>query len=347
MTYPADVAPIRPEERFDQERVADYLRPHIPEVGDTPITFLQFPGGKANLTYLARIGDEFELVLRRPPLGPTAPGSHDMAREFAVLSRLWRAFPKAPRAYVLCEDETVMGKPFFAMERRTGVVIREAWPDGFDTGLRVRTAEDLVDTLGQLHLVDYSELGLGDLGRPDGFVERQVAGWTKRWHLSKEIDLPAMEELADHLARAVPAPQTAVLLHNDFKLDNTMVRLDGTLEAVFDWDMATLGDPLVDLGTAIAYWADPDDATFLIFGDSVVSLSPYLSREAVADRYAGQTGFDVSDLAFYVGLAMFRLTVIIQQIYIRYVRGQTSDERFAGLGAVVPELAAAGLAAVS
>ncbi len=347
MTYPVDVAPIREDETFDRERVAAYLHANLPDVGDRPITFLQFPGGKANLTYLARVGDDLELVLRRPPLGPVAPGSHDMAREYSVLARLWEVFPKAPRAYLLCTDEEVMGKPFFVMERRRGIVIREAWPPGFGDETRRRTAVDLVDTLAALHLVDYESLGLADLGRPEGFVARQVAGWTKRWHLAKEHDLAAMDELGSYLEANVPEPQRAVLLHNDFKLDNTMVRVDGTLEAVFDWDMATLGDPLVDLGTALAYWADPDDATFLIFGDSVVSLSPYLSRDDVAARYAGRTGFDVSTLDFYLALAMYRLTVIIQQIYIRYVRGQTRDERFAGLGAVVPALAEAGLAGVT
>ena len=344
MGFPEDTAPIRPEERFDEVVVADYLRRNVPEVAGAEITFAQFPGGKANLTYQVRAGD-LELVLRRPPLGPVAPGSHDMAREHQVLSVLWSAYPRAPRAYHLCTDGSVMGKPFFVMERRRGVVIRDSWPVGFPAGMRRPLAEDLVDALGELHLVDFEALGLGGLGRPEGFVARQVAGWTDRWHRAKTGDVAAMDELAALLAADVPAPQAATLLHNDFKLDNTMADFDGRVVAVFDWDMATLGDPLVDLGTALAYWADPDDPAFLIFGDEAITLAPYLSKGEFVDRYAAHTGFDVSSVKFYEALALFRLTVIIQQIYVRYVRGQTSDERFAALGELPPQLAEAGLAA--
>ena len=346
MRYPEDTAPIRADERFDEARVAAYLREHVPEViGD--VRFAQFPGGKANLTYLARAGD-LELVLRRPPLGPVAPGSHDMTREHRVLSVLWQAYRRAPRAYHLCTDEEVMGKPFFVMERRHGVVVREDWPADFPAGDAIRRsiAEDLVDALGELHRVDYAAIGLGELGRPDGFVPRQLDGWSQRWELAKTEDLAEMEELSGALRDDIPAPQAATLLHNDFKLDNTMVDYDGRVEAVFDWDMSTLGDPLVDLGTALAYWAHPDDATYLIFGDNAVTLAPYLTRDEVTARYAAGTGFDVSRVDWYLALAYFRITVIIQQIYVRWVRGQTQDERFAALGDLVPVLARAGLAAV-
>ncbi len=345
MTYPEDTAPIRADERIDEDRVARYLRRHVPEIGDATVRFSQFPGGKANLTYLATAGD-LELVLRRPPHGPVAPGSHDMAREHRVLAALWQAYPRAPRAYHYCEDPDVMGKEFFVMERRHGVVIRDSWPDGFpdDGAVKRRLAEDLVEALAELHLVDYEAIGLGDLGRPEGFVDRQVAGWTKRWDLAKTVDVPAMDELARVLGRSVPEPQRATQLHNDFKLDNTMADFAGNVVAVFDWDMATLGDPLVDLGTALAYWADPDDPTYLIFGEGAVTLAPYLSRDEVAERYAAATGFDLAGLRFYQALAMFRLTVIIQQIYVRWVRRQTRDERFAALGEIVPGLAEQGLA---
>ncbi len=344
MAYPPDTAPIRDDERFDEARVAAYLRANIPELAGADITFAQFPGGKANLTYLARAGD-LELVLRRPPHGPVAPGSHDMAREHAVLSVLWQAYPRAARAYLFCEDPDVMGKPFFVMERRHGVVVRGEWPPEFpdDGGVKRRLAEDLVDGLAELHLVDYEAIGLGDLGRPAGFVERQVGGWAKRWELAMTEPVPAMEELATRLVRSIPAPQRATLLHNDYKLDNTMVDYEGNVVAVFDWDMATIGDPLVDLGTALAYWAGPDDAAHLIFGDEAVTMAPWMSRDEVAERYAAATGFDLESLGFYRALAMFRLTVIIQQIYVRWVRGQTRDERFEELGPYVPALAEAGL----
>lgn len=268
-----------------------------------------------------------------------------MAREHRVLSRLWSVYPRAPRAYAFCDDPEVMGKPFFVMERREGVVIREEWPEDFpeEAAVRRHVAEDLVDALADLHMVEYEAIGLRDLGRPDGFVARQVEGWTKRWDLAKTDEVPAMDRLAQLLAETVPEPQGARLLHNDFKLDNTMVDYAGNVVAVFDWDMATLGDPLVDLGTALAYWADPSEPTYLIFGDSTVTLAPYLARPEVAERYARRTGLYLSPLDFYEALAMFRLTVIIQQIYVRYVRGQTSDERFAPLGDIVPQLADAGM----
>lgn len=340
-----DTAPIRPEEAFDAGRVAAYLHEHVGSlVGDHEIVFDQFPGGKANLTYRATAGD-VELVLRRPPLGPVAPGSHDMRREYRVLSVLHEAYPPAPRAYHLCEDPAVMGDVFFVMERRRGEVIRERWPDALpDTDeFRRRLAERSVDALGALHLVDHEALGLGDLGKPDGFVERQVAGWSDRWRRARDVDVPAMDLLAERLAAAVPGPQRANLLHNDFKIDNLMCDADARVVAVFDWDMATIGDPLVDLGTALAYWSGPDDPTYPVFGSQGYTLAPVMAKPEIVERYAAATGFDVGGLGFYEALALFRIAVIVQQIYIRWKRGQTGDERFAVLGAMVPPVAEYGL----
>jgi aminoglycoside phosphotransferase (APT) family kinase protein len=178
-------------------------------------------------------------------------------------------------------------------------------------------------------------------------VARQVEGWTGRWNLAKIDDLPAMDHLASALARSIPDPQAATLLHNDFKLDNTMVGRDAEVVAVFDWDMATRGDPLVDLGTALAYWAKPDDPTYPIAGERAVTLAPYLGRDEVAEHYAERTRFDLAALDFYVALAYFRIAVIIQQIFVRYHRGQTSDERFADLDRLVPLLAEAGAEAAA
>jgi aminoglycoside phosphotransferase (APT) family kinase protein len=343
VTDHGDTAPIRPEERFDEERVAAHLRAHLPDmVGDNQIEFEQFPGGKANLTYLVRAGGT-ELVLRRPPLGPVAPKAHDMAREYRVLSVLHRAYPKAPQAYLLCEAPDVMEKPFFVMERRVGHVIREAWPSQLDAAGVTADAVGgrLVDALAELHAVDHGAVGLSDLGRPEGFVERQVAGWTQRWHRAREDDIPAMDRVADALGRSIPAPQASVLLHNDFKLDNTMIGGSGEVVAVLDWDMATIGDPLVDLGTTLAYWGGPGP-TAVIAADSVV-LGEAMGLDEVVDRYAAATGLDVTGVDWYRALAMFRIAVIVQQIYIRYRRGQTNDERFAELGATVEPLAEAAL----
>lgn len=341
---PPDTAPIRPEERFDEERVAGYLRRVLPNVADdTPITFQQFPDGKANLTYAARIGDH-EFVLRRPPLGPVAPGSHDMVREHKVLSVLHQAYPLAPRAIHLCTDTSVMDKPFFVMERRNGTVIRGEWPDTLpdDDATRHQVAESMIDALAALHQVDFEAIGLGDLGRPEGFVSRQVEGWTDRWQRARGDDIPAMDELADGLASEVPAPQRAALLHNDFKLNNTMVDDRGELVAVFDWDMSTTGDPLIDLGTTLAYWEAPAELAAVDPPDGVI-LRDAMRPPEIVERYCAATGLDGSRIDWYRAMASFRIAVIVQQIYIRYVRGQTTDDRFAPLGMIVEPIARQGV----
>jgi aminoglycoside phosphotransferase (APT) family kinase protein len=338
-----DTAPIRPDERFDEEKVAAYLRSRLPELlGDAEIRFDQFPGGAANLTYRA-IADDVELVLRRAPHGPVAKGGHDMEREYRVLSRLWRAYPKAPRAFLYCPDPEILGKPFFVMERRNGWVVRAAWPAPYvdDPGLRRKLAGSLVDALAELHMVEAEAVELDDFGHPDGFVARQVEGWSRRWNAAKTRNVPDMETAAGALADTAPDPGPTTILHNDYKLDNTMVSDDGELVAVFDWDMATRGDALVDLGTLLAYWPDPDAPTFPIFGESSVSLAPVMAKSEIVERYARATGFDVSRIRYYEGLALFRIAVIIEQIYARYVRGQTADERFARFETVAPILAAA------
>ena len=341
----SDTAPIRTDERFDEERVAGYLREHIGDiVGSGPIEFLQFPGGAANLTYLARTED-IELVLRRAPLGSVAKGGHDMEREYGVLSRLWEAYPPAPGAYHYCDDPEIMGKPFFVMERREGLVVRLNWPAeiGADEGIQRLVTENVVDGLSALHQVDPDGVGLGDLGRPDGFVSRQVDGWLRRWDAAKTREVTDMDRAAEILSTTIPEPQATVLLHNDYKLDNTMVDAAGSLVAVFDWDMATRGDPLVDLGTLMAYWVDPDAPSYGVLAGYGVPLAPVMGKREVADRYAEATGFDVHRAPYYEGLALFRVAVIIEQIYSRYASGQTEDDRFARFEPAAPILAHAAL----
>ncbi len=338
-----DTAPIRPEEGFDDAGVKVFLREHVGDlVGDDDIVFDQFPGGAANLTYRAVAGD-VELVLRRAPLGPVAKGAHDMEREYRVLSRLWREFPQAPRAYAYCADADIMGKPFFVMERRHGWVIRAAWPPGFgdDDGVRRHLAAQLVRTLAALHVVEPAAVDLDDLGRPEGFVRRQIEGWAGRWERAKTRDVPAMTEAMRLLEFNVPEPQAVAILHNDYKLDNTMVSAEGDVVAVFDWDMATRGDPLVDLGTLLAYWADPDGPTYPVFGERAVTLAPHLTKDELVAIYAEHTGLDVGGVRYYEGLALYRIAVIIEQIYARYVAGQTSDQRFARFEPLAPLLAEA------
>jgi len=338
-----DTAPIRVEERFDEAQVAHYLRSTVPDLfGTGDIGFDQFPGGAANLTYraIAASGDEY--VLRRAPLGEVAKGGHDMAREYKVLSRLWRAYPLAPRAFHYCDDPAVMGKPFFVMERRHGSVIRRQWPSGLsDDHAKETIANSLVDALADLHLVDAEDAGLGDLGHPEGFVARQIEGWTRRWLSAATRPVSDMTVVAEALAERVPTPQRVAILHNDFKLDNTMVGSDGNLVGVFDWDMATTGDPLVDAGTLLAYWAQPDDPAYLVFGSQAVAIGEVMPKAEVRRRYAERTGLEMVDISYYEALALFRIAVIIEQIYARYVAGQTNDGRFAAFEPLAPLLATA------
>ena len=341
---PADTIDVRPDERFDETRVAAFLRGKLPGT-EAPLAVRQFGGGAANLTYLLDFGGH-EYVLRRPPLGPLPPSAHDMEREFRVLSRLWEAYPPAPRAYVFSDDGSILGAPFFVMERREGIVVRKTLPAVFDTPEAPRRlAEALVDALVDLHAVDYEALGLADLGRPEGFITRQIEGWWKRWQKAQTESLATMEAVYAWLRDHQPPPGPASLVHNDYKLDNAMFDPEdaGRLVAAFDWDMCTLGDPLNDLGTLLAYWTEPEDP--LPF--QLMAMMPvddrFPRRAALVARYAERSGRDVSDIRFYHALALFRLTVILAQIYIRFVRGQTQDQRFEALGALIPHTAEAAL----
>ena len=309
----------------------------------------QFPGGHSNLTYLVRFGD-VDIVVRRPPFGPVPPTAHDMAREFRWLSAMHRVFPLAPRPYLLCEDPEVIGSVFYAMERRHGLVVRAEEPQVLaNPAARRRVSEAMIDTLAELHAIDVHAQGLGALGKPIGFVERQVRGWSERWHRSRTTPLPEMDALAEWLREHLPAdPAAPSVVHGDFKLDNVMLDADdvGHLVAVFDWEMSALGDPLVDIGILLAYWgptAPPDQRDALT---TVTDRPGYLTPEEMVERYAARSGRDVSRIRYYEIFAVFKIAVVIQQIYFRYVSGQTADARFASFDARVAFLArhAAGLA---
>jgi aminoglycoside phosphotransferase (APT) family kinase protein len=302
----------------------------------------QFGGGVANLTYLLDYGGT-EYVLRRPPLGPLAPSAHDMGREFRVLSVLHRAFPEAPRALVSCSDPGVIGAPFFVMERRRGVVVRRRLPAEYAglEGAPRAMSEALVDTLARLHAVDYAALGLAELGKPEGFVARQIEGWFGRWQKAKVDEVPAMDAVHRWLRDRTPSRSAAALVHNDYKLDNVLLDAQdpGRVQAVFDWDMATLGDPLCDVGALLCYWSEPGDPP-AFRATAMMPTSPgFPSRAELVERYARVSGRDVSDIAFYHVLGLFRLAVIAAQIYVRFHRGQTQDGRFAGFRELVPAVA--------
>ncbi len=338
MPHPSEqVIDVRPDEQLDEAALADFLQGRLPG-SDAPLTVRQFGGGKANLTYLLDYGSR-EYVLRRPPLGDVAESAHDMGREYTVLSRLHEAFPLAPEAYLYCDDEAVIGSEFFIMERRHGVVVREQLPPSYGDidDAPQRMAQTLIDVLADFHAVDYTEVGLGDLGKPEGFIERQVEGWHRRWQQAKPEDLPLMDAVYHWLREHLPGDPDATLVHNDYKLDNLMLDPSdpGQPVAVFDWDMCTLGDPLSDLGALLTYWVQPDDPAPLRQFATMPVDARFPARPTLVRRYTEQSGRDVSDIRFYHALGLYRLTVIVAQLYIRYRRGQTQDERFAGLGPMI------------
>ena len=353
-----DTQPVRAGEEVDRARLVDWLRDRLPacsipglDVSREP-TLTQFPGGHSNLTYLLTFGD-VDIVVRRPPVGPVPPTAHDMAREYRWLAAMNRVFPLAPRPYLLCEDLDVMGVVFYVMERRRGIVVRSGEPPQLADRPEARRAvsEALVDTLADLHAVDVVGQGLGGLGKPAGFVERQVRGWSDRWLRSKTTPVPEMDALAKWLRSHLPAdPSLPAVVHGDFKLDNVMLAEDDVsrIVAVFDWEMSALGDPLVDLGIFLAYWSptSPPEQRDALTG--VTDRPGYLTPDEVVDRYAHRSGRDLSNVRYYQIFALFKIAVVIQQIYFRWKTGQTQDGRFANFDARVAYLAthAAGLASL-
>jgi aminoglycoside phosphotransferase (APT) family kinase protein len=337
-----DTAPVRPGEELDIGALQSYLAGVVPGVDDG-IEVAQFPGGHSNLTYLLRVGGQ-QLVLRRAPLGPVAPRAHDMAREYAVLTRLAPRYAPAPRPVHLCRDTAVIGAVFYLMERRSGVVLRDTLPAHYAAmpAYATRISRALVDGLADLHRIDIVSSELIDIGRPEGFLERQVEGWAGRWERAKTTEYPAIEQAVAYLRSERPASPPPTVVHNDYKLDNVMLHPDDPdqLVAVLDWEMATVGDPLVDVGLSLVYWLQlsypPDAITEL---GAPGAARGWYTREQFLERYADRSGRDVAAIGWYEVLSIFKLAVIVQQIYHRYLRGQTRDERFRHLDRRVAALA--------
>jgi aminoglycoside phosphotransferase (APT) family kinase protein len=351
MTTPLDAAAyVRPGEELDLSKLEPFLRSRFPAEREG-ITLKQFPSGHSNLTYSVLLGDR-EMVLRRPPFGAKVKSAHDMGREFRVLSKLHEAYPPAPCVLLYCDDETILGAPFYLMERLHGIIIRRDPPPGmeFSPETAGRLSESFVDNLARLHALDYRAIGLAEIGKPDGYLQRQVTGWIERYAGSKTHELPEAEQIAGWIEQHMPPTGTAALIHNDYKYDNTVLNPNNPTEiiGVLDWEMSTIGDPLSDLGTALAYWVDPDDSSEwqeIRWGPTTCAGS--LSRSEIVERYARETGRDTSYMPFYLAFARFKVAVIVQQIYYRYHHGLTRDPRFAGMPAVVKTLLRAALEACS
>lgn len=343
----AETAEIRPGEHLAWDRLEEWLRPRLADLCTDvpePMSVRQFPNGSANLTYLLSFGPR-RMVLRRPPFGRLAPGAHDMRREYKVLSRLWRAYDRAPRGLLFCDDGDVIGSDFVVSEYRPGVIVWGELPPSMEdlpgAGRQIGLAT--VDALADLHMVDYGAVGLDDLGRPEGYIERQLQGWTERWKLvASHEHNDMMTEAGTALATSMPASPRPAVIHNDFKPDNCQFA-EGRPErvvSVFDWDMGTLGDPLADLGTLLNYWPDPsdtpDDRALYVAELEHLGLP---TRQQVVEHYCGRTGALAQTIGWYEAFACWKTATVCQQLYHRYAQGESTDDRMRDRALLVGPLA--------
>ncbi|MDP4170340.1 MAG: phosphotransferase family protein [Bacillota bacterium] len=340
MTF--DTIPIRKGEELDVAVIETFVRTHLSDLPEGSLQINQFSAGRSNLTYQLQIG-EWNAVLRRPPKGPVAPRAHDMEREFRILQEIHPHFPAAPEPYIFA-DESVIGSPFFIMERKQGIVLDTEFPKGILPTEEIcrNISEAMVDNLVSLHRIDFTKTNLTELTKPDGFMERQVIGWIRRYENAETDLIPHVEKLKQWMLKNVPASIEPSIIHYDYKLNNAM--FDESLSkmvGLFDWEMTTVGDPLADLGAAMSYWIEPGDSDLLKIGmgKAPITTTPgFLTRSEFMERYANKSGRDLSNMNFYLTFAYFKLAVICQQIYYRWKKGQTQDERFSGLNIFVNSL---------
>jgi aminoglycoside phosphotransferase (APT) family kinase protein len=327
---------VRDEDAFDVARVDAFLKQHIGGLEGTPAV-RQFPGGASNLTYLLSYPNR-ELVLRRPPRGAKAKSAHDMLREARVMGALQASYPYVPAILARCDDPNVIGQDFYVMERLHGTILRRDLPPALELdrdGVR-KLCVGFVDRLIELHQVDMAQSALKDLGKGEGYITRQVAGWSDRWRQAATEGSDPSEDVIAWLENNQPARDNAnCVIHNDYRFDNVVLAPDDPLDiiGVLDWEMATIGDPLMDLGGSLAYWVQADDdPVFQSFRRQPTHEPGMLTRREVVTYYGERTGMDVSRFGFYEVFGLFRLMVIIQQIYRRFALGQTTNPQFAGFG---------------
>lgn len=323
---------VRHGEELNAKNLIGFLRENFDGAIDQ-IEISQFPAGSSNLTYLVKI-DETEYVLRRPPFGNTVKSAHDMSREFGVLSKLSQVYAPAPKPLLYCADENVIGSEFYLMERRKGLIIRGKSPENLENSaeLQRKVCKSFIENLVELHSLDYQKIGLENLGKPEGYAQRQVEGWAKRYFNAKTDEHAELEKSIEWLKANIPEMRRTALIHNDYKFDNIMLNPENLTEivAVLDWEMATIGDPLMDLGSSLAYWMSKENGEALLsmpFNPRV--LMENISRRELVEIYERKSGEQVSDILFYYVFGTFKLAVIAQQIYFRYAKGFTKDSRFA------------------
>ncbi len=344
-----DTAEIRRGEELNEANLQAFLRGAL-GVKTNEIAVKQFPAGSSNLTYLVKIGDK-EFVLRRPPFGNQVKTAHDMKREFDVLEKLSTVYQPAPKPFFYCADENVIGSEFYLMERRRGLIIRGKSPQSLENSkdLQRKVCENFVENLVALHAIDYKKIGLENLGKPEGYARRQVEGWTKRYFNAKTDENFELEKAIEWLGENTPTSHGAALIHNDYKFDNIMLNPKNLTEivAVLDWEMATLGEPLMDLGTTLGYWISKDAGENLLnmpFNPRV--LMENFSRKELVEIYAEKSGADVSNILFYYIFGTFKIAAIAQQIYFRFAKGKTRDKRFAPFNLFVDALGKIALRAI-
>ena len=344
-----ETRPIRAGEEIDIERFKSYLRDAL-DLIVRDLAIEQFPAGSSNLTYLVRFSGN-EYVLRRPPFGNTVKTAHDMQREFDVLSKLSAVYDPAPKPLIFCDDESVIGSEFYLMERRNGLIIRGRSPNELEKSaeLQRKVCKSFIQNLADLHSLGPKDAGLETLGKPDGYNRRQVEGWTKRYFAAKTEEHTKLENAIRWLNDNIPMESGASLIHNDYKFDNVMLDPDDLtrITAVLDWEMVTVGDPLMDLGTTLGYWMSReagDEMLNMPFNPRV--LMENISRQELVNMYAESLGRTVPDMLFYYVFGTFKIAVIAQQIYARYVKGFTKDDRFAGYDKFVSRLGGLALTAI-
>jgi len=326
--------PIREGEELDIPKLKTYLKDTLGAF-DGPLTVEQFRQGHSNLTYLVHAGTR-DFVLRRPPFSSKVKSAHDMSREYTVLSHINPIYPPAPKPIAYCEDQSIIGADFYLMERIKGAILRGKQPKDLEVAPETPRAccESFVDNLVALHSLDYKAAGLGDLYRPGHYCERQVIGWSDRYEGSKTDDIPDIDRTAAWLKERIPPDSGTVLIHNDYKFDNIVLDPSNLsrIIGVLDWEMSTIGDPLMDLGTSLGYWIEANDPDEMKLAQCFLTCAPTsMTRLELAQRYAEKTGLDVSNILFYYVFSLLKIAVIVQQIYYRYKMGHTKDDRFAPL----------------